>query len=255
MNTGDFARGVAFLFAPDFSKLTAQGVLVALGHAFFTLSLGMGAIMIYGSYMPKDASIAHAAITIAAADTIVALLAGLAIFPLVFANGMEPGAGPGLLFQTLPIAFGQMPGGVFFGTLFFILVVFAAWTSAISLIEPVVAWLVETRGWQRVKAAVLCGILSWVVGLGTVFSFNRWEDVKLWGKTIFDLLDFLTSNIMLPLGGLFIAIFAAWMMKKSSTVDELAMGDGLRYSLWRTVTRYITPVAVILVFLAAIGVI
>lgn len=255
ISSGDFARGLSFLFTPDFSRITGKGVLIAMGHAFFTLSLGMGAIMIYGSYMPHKASIAKTSIIVALADTVVALLAGMAIFPIVFANGLEPGAGPGLIFQTLPIAFGHMPAGSFFGTVFFVLLVFAAWSSAISLIEPAVAWLVENRGWSRVKASVWCGFATWFVGLGTVLSFNLWSDYTLWGKTFFDLLDFLTSNIMLPLGGLFIALFAAWVMKSSSTADELALTEtSLSYITWRFLVRFVTPIAVVIVFLNAIGV-
>lgn len=256
MSTGEaFGAGVEFLFAPDFSKISGRGVLIAMGHAFFTLSLGMGAIMIYGSYMPEHASIGGTSIIIAVADTVVALCAGMAIFPIVFANGLEPGAGPGLIFQTLPLAFGQMPAGTFFGMLFFILLSFAAWSSAISLIEPAVAWLVENRGMGRVPAAVVCGIATWLLGLGTVFSFNIWSEIKLFGKTFFDLLDFLTANIMLPLGGLFIAIFAAWIMSKESSQDELAMKAPPVYQTWRFLVRYITPVAVVVVFLNAVGVI
>lgn len=254
INSGEFARGLSFLFTPDFSRITAEGVLTAMGHAFFTLSLGMGAIMIYGSYMPHKASIAKTSIIVALADTVVALLAGMAIFPIVFANSLEPGAGPGLIFQTLPIAFGHMPGGSFFGTVFFVLLVFAAWSSAISLIEPAVAWLVENKGWTRVKASVWCGFATWFVGLGTVLSFNEWSGYTLWGKTFFDLLDYLTSNIMLPLGGLFIALFAAWVMKASSTADELALAEnGAAHTSWRFLVRYLTPVAVIIVFLNAVG--
>ncbi len=270
MNEGAFDQGLQFLFTPDISKVfqhcevvdgleqcTVSGspLLIALGHAFFTLSLGMGAIMVYGSYMPRSSSIAASAITIALADTAVALLAGMAIFPIVFSNGLEPAAGPGLIFQTLPLAFGAMPGGRFFGTLFFILLVFAAWTSAISLIEPAVAWLVENRGMSRIRAAIWVGLLVWLLGLGSVFSFNIWSEDKLFGKTFFDLLDYLAANIMLPLGGLMIAIFAGRVMARSSTVDELSLGDGVRYRLWRGVIRYVTPVAVMLVFLKAIGVI
>ncbi|MDT8383182.1 MAG: sodium-dependent transporter [Gammaproteobacteria bacterium] len=256
ISSGEFTRGLDFLFTPNFGKLTAEGVLIAMGHAFFTLSLGMGAIMIYGSYMPHNASIAKTSIIVALADTVVALLAGMAIFPIVFANGLEPGAGPGLIFQTLPIAFGHMPGGGFFGTVFFVLLVFAAWSSAISLIEPAVAWLVENRGWTRVKASVVSGLATWLVGLGTVLSFNRWAELTLWGKTFFDLLDFLTSNIMLPLGGLFIAVFTAWVMKSKSTADELALAaKSLGYILWRILVRFVTPIAVTIVFLNAIGVV
>ncbi|MBY4675120.1 sodium-dependent transporter [Marinobacterium arenosum] len=255
MNSGYFTDGLAFLFKPDFSKISAEGVLIALGHAFFTLSLGMGAIMVYGAYLPQKASIATTTVTIAAADTLVALLAGMAIFPIVFANGLEPGAGPGLIFQTLPIAFGQMPGGLLFGTLFFVLLSFAAWTSGISLLEPAVAWLVENRGLSRVVATVGCGGIIWLLGLASALSFNIWSDFTLFGKTIFDNLDFLASNIMLPLGGLLIALFAAWLLPRAISHDELAMREEGTYALWLFMVRYITPVGVSLVFLNAIGLI
>ncbi|WP_177418240.1 sodium-dependent transporter [endosymbiont of Lamellibrachia barhami] len=270
MSTGAFIDGLRFLFEPDFGKLfyvceTVAGtescelsgspILVAMGHAFFTLSLGMGAIMVYGSYMPKGISIARSAVLIALLDTLVALVAGMAIFPIVFANGLEPGSGPGLIFQTLPIAFGAMPGGQLFGTLFFVLLVFAAWTSAISLIEPAVAWLVENRGLSRVRAAGVIGMTTWVLGLGSIFSFNIWsgDEYKLFGMTFFDLLDYLAANIMLPLGGLLIALFAGWLMKRESSVDEFAM-HAWRYGLWRVLIRYVSPLAVVAVFLNAIGI-
>ena len=261
-NSGAFDQGVNFLFQPDFSKISANGILIAMGHAFFTLSLGMGAIMVYGSYLPSGTSIARTVIAVSLMDTLVALLAGLAIFPIVFANGLEPGTGPGLIFQTLPIAFGHMQYGEFFGMLFFVLLVFAAWSSSISLIEPAVAWLVENKGMTRVFASIVAGLVTWLFGLLTVLSFNLWSDVKLLSKfevfkdsTVFDLLDYLTANIMLPLGGLLIAIFAAWKMSRESTVDELGMGDRFFYPLWRFLVRYITPIAVIIVFLKAISVI
>ena len=268
LNTGYFSQGLDFLFHVDFNEVfykcesingveqcafSGEPALTALGHAFFTLSLGMGAIMVYGSYMPKKNSIASSTLIIAIADTVVALLAGMAIFPIVFANGLEPGAGPGLIFQTLPIAFGGMPGGQLFGTMFFVLLVFAAWSSAISLVEPGVAWLVENRGHNRVYAATVVGLLAWLLGLGTVFSFNIWsgEEYQLFGKTFFDLMDYLTSNIMLPLGGFLIAIFATWIMRKESVKDELNMSKG--FDVWYFITRFISPIAVLIVFLNAIG--
>jgi NSS family neurotransmitter:Na+ symporter len=262
------------MFKPDFHALfhhtneagietmTWNPVLIAMGHAFFTLSLGMGAIMVYGSYLPQNASIARVTFMIAAADTAVALIAGMVIFPIVFANNLEPGMGFGLIFKTLPLAFGQMPGGTIFGALFFILLTFAAWTSSISLIEPAVAWLVENRGMSRAGASVLSGIACWLFGLLTVFSFNIWSDVHplhmfevFRDKTVFDLLDYLTANIMLPLGGLLIAIFAVWIMSREATRDELNMGEGPAYMLWRVLVRYITPLAVSIVFLRAIEII
>lgn len=257
---GDFYSGLKFMFAPDFSKFTPTVVLNAMGQAFFSLSLGMGAIMIYGSYLPEDTSIATTSFQVAMADTVVAIFAGLAIFPIVFANGLEAAQGPGLIFNTLPLAFGQMTGGVLFGTLFFILLVFAAWTSAISLIEPAVAWLVEKFSISRLASTLICGFITWLVGLGTVYSFNDWNKIELFngtfldGKSFFDLLDYLTSNIMLPLGGILICVFAAWLMREPSSREELNMNRKIAYSIWRFLARYITPAGVILIFLHVLGV-
>ena len=258
MTTGHFMEGVRFLFTPG--EISGKGVLIAMGHAFFTLSLGMGAIMVYGSYLSDEHSIVKASMLIGLADTAVALLAGLAIFPIVFANGLEPGSGPGLIFQTLPIAFGHMQGGTLMGVLFFSLLLFAAWTSAISLIEPAVAYLVENHGFTRLSASVWMGVATWFVGLGTVFSFNIWKEKTLTipylfeDLTFFDTLDYLTANIMLPLGGLAIAVFAAWIMRRESSEEELATLPVI-YKIWRFLVSYITPVAVIVVFLRAVNVI
>ena len=257
---GDFLGGLKFLFEPDFSKLSPEVVLKAMGQAFFSLSLGMGAIMMYGSYLPDDASIATTSFQVAFADTLVAILAGMAIFPIVFANGLEAGQGPSLIFNTLPLAFGQMTGGLIFGTIFFILLVFAAFTSAISLIEPAVAWLVEKFSISRFISSIICGLVTWVVGLGTVFSFNTWSKIEVFngtfleGKSFFDLLDYLTSNIMLPLGGILICIFAAWFMTETSRREELKIKHEGAYKLWRFLARYITPIGVILIFLHVLGI-
>ncbi|HEB98120.1 MAG TPA: sodium-dependent transporter, partial [Thiotrichales bacterium] len=206
VSTGEFQQAVQYLFKPDFSKVDGEVVLSAMGQAFFSLSLGMGAIMIYGSYLSHTASITRTAVIIAGMDTLVAVLAGLAIFPLVFAYGLEPSGGPGLIFITLPIAFGQMPGGAFFGAMFFILLVFAAWTSAISLLEPVVTWLVENKGMNRVKAAAWAGLAAWLLGILSLLSLNLMsgEEFKLFGMSFLDLMDWVTANVMLPLGGLLI---------------------------------------------------
>nr|VFK55101.1 MAG: neurotransmitter:Na+ symporter, NSS family [Candidatus Kentron sp. TUN] len=252
--TGKFGEGAAFLFRPDFSKLTGTSILVAMGQAFFSLSLGMGVMLAYGSYLPQRVSIGRSVFAICIADTLVALIAGLAIFPLVFAHGLEPGAGPGLVFQTLPLALGQMGGGVLFGTLFFMLLVVAGWTSSISILEPTVQWMEERFGIRRISAAVSAGIGAWLLGLVTVFSFNLWDEFKLWGKTPFDLLDYLTSNIMLPLGGLLFALFAGWKMARASTREELGIGDGLGFKVWRFLVRYVSPVGIGLVMLHSLGV-
>ncbi len=254
MTTGHFGEAVSFLFQPDFSKLTTSGVLVALGHAFFTLSLGMAVMMAYGSYLPKNVSIAKASVTVSVMDTGVALLAGLAIFPIVFANGMEPGAGPGLIFQTLPLAFGQMPMGTLFGTLFFVLLVFAAWTSGISLLEPLVEWLEEQKGMNRTVSTLIAGLVCWVLGIASILSLNLWSDVTplgmfamFEGKTIFDLLDYLTANILLPLGGLLVAVLVGWFMSKQALQNELSLSEG-GFKLWYNTLKFITPVAVLVVF-------
>ncbi|MBV0933604.1 sodium-dependent transporter [Marinobacterium weihaiense] len=253
--TGKFGEAVSFMFSPDFSKLTTEGVLKALGHAAFTLSIGIGVMMAYGSYLPQKVNIARTAMTIAFMDTGVALLAGLAIFPLVFANGLEPGAGPGLIFVTLPLAFGQMTGGVLFGTLFFGLLLVAALTSAISMLEPVVEWLEEHKGISRAKSAFFGGLAIWLVGIGTVLSFNVWSDIHplgflpyFEGKTLFDLLDFLVSSLMMPLGGLAIALFVGWAMQRQGLDDEIGL-KGAVYSAFMFVLRYLTPAGIAVVFL------
>ena len=248
VQSGSFAQGWDFLFHFNPEDLTWDAVLVALGHAFFTLSLGMGAIMVYGSYMPRTSSIGSSVLIIAAMDTLVALIAGLSIFPIVFANNMDPGAGPGLMFVTLPVAFGQMPGGQVFGFVFFLLVGVAAWTSAISLMEPAAAWLVEKLGWSRIPACMVLGLVVWLLGIGALGSFNFLSDVKLIGFNIFDFLDFITANVMLPLGGLLIAVFAGWFMTRSMCENELEISSPLLFNAWYIVLRFLAPVAVALVF-------
>jgi NSS family neurotransmitter:Na+ symporter len=255
MAVGDFARSAAFMFTPDFSKVTPVAVLSALGHAFFSLSLGMGAVMVYGSYLQRHVSIARTSFYVAIADTGVGLLVGLAIFSLVFANELEPAAGPGLIFQTLPIAFGRMPGGSFIGTLFFILVAFAAWTSAISLVEPAIAWLTENTQLTRKQSAWLIGITDWLLGIAVLLSFNKWQNVHLlFGLGIFDTLDKLTTTIMLPLGGLAMAIFAGWVMRTMHVQEELGLANPV-YRLWRLTIRYISPLAIIAIFAYLFGLI
>lgn len=248
MQTEGFSAGWDFLFHFDTSELSWDAVLVALGHAFFTLSLGMGAIMAYGSYMPKKTSIGGAVIWIAIMDTLVALIAGLVIFPIVFSNGMDPGAGPGLMFVTLPVAFGQMPGGQIFGFVFFLLVGIAAWTSAISLMEPAAAWLVEKFQWKRVPACVVLGAVVWGLGVAALGSFNFMSDVLIFGFNVFDFLDFMTANVMLPLGGLFIALFTGWIVKRKMAENELAISSPLLFNAWYISLRFIAPVAVAVIF-------
>lgn len=253
MSVGDMQAAYHFMFTPDFSKITPVAVLSALGHAFFSLSLGMGSVMVYGSYLQRNVSIAHTTICIAVADTLLGLLVGLAIYSLVFANQLTPNAGPGLIFQTLPIAFGHMPLGNVFAALFFILVAFAAWTSAISLVEPTIAWVVENTSIKRAYATTGLGLIIWLLGIAVSLSFNVWGDIKIaFGLGIFDSLDKLTSTIMLPVGGLLMAIFAGYVMKPHHRQDELNLGSNF-YQAWKITNNVVAPVAILMVFLYLLG--
>ncbi len=255
MAVGDFTASRHFMFTLDFSKITPIAVLSALGHAFFSLSLGMGAVMVYGSYLQRDVSIARTTIYIALADTALGLLVGLAIYSLVFANHLEPAAGPGLIFQTLPIAFGHMPGGHIIGVLFFLLVAFAAWTSAISLVEPAIAWIIENTHISRLQSALMIGLAVWLLGVAVVLSFNDWSDIKIiFGLNIFETLDKLTSTILLPLGGILMALFAGFIMKKEHVQEELGLHD-IGYKCWRIANNILAPIAIMAVFFYLFGII
>lgn len=248
-NSGGFEAGLDFMFDLNWDALSIDGLLVAMGHAFFTLSLGMGAIMAYGAYLPKSTPIAPTVLTIALLDSIVAIAAGLAIFPIVFANGLEPGQGPGLMFVTVPLAFGQMPLGALFGTIFFVLVSFAAITSAISLTEPALAFLVERYNAKRSHVAISLGISCWLLGVGTVFSFNVWSEFDvIAGLNIFEFLDFISGNVMLPLGGLFIALFAGYALPQAIVRAQLGLLTRGASILWTALIKIIAPLGVISIF-------
>lgn len=251
---GDFAAGARFLFSFNIEDVTWRSALIALGHAFFSLSIAMGAIMAYGAYMPGDLAIGKSAITVAVLDTLVSLIAGLAIFPLVFATpGIAPGEGPGLMFVTLPVAFGNMPYGIIFGAAFFMMVVLAAWTSTISLLEPAVAYLHERFHFHRISANLLIAGSVWLLGLGTVFSFNDWAEVRpLLGMTVFGLIDFVTTNVLLPLGGLLIAVFVGWVMKREFVEQELQLDSARFRRIWYWLVRYVSPLMVLIIFVAGV---
>ncbi|MCX8650443.1 sodium-dependent transporter [Gilliamella sp. B2776] len=243
-----FGQAFKFLFTPNWSAISGTAVLAALGHAFFSLSLGMGIMMAYGSYLGKDVNLLSTARTVVILDVIVAMLSGMAIFPLVFANGLQPGEGPGLIFVTLPIAFGNMAGGTILGILFFIFLTFAALTSSISLLEPTVELLEEKTHMGRKTATVVSSIIIWALGIACILSFNEWSGVKLFDKNIFDLLDYLTSKIMLPVTGLGTVVFGAWMMNQKRIREELNLNE-FWFSVWTLVSRFIVPVAVILILI------
>ncbi|HEX9741499.1 MAG TPA: sodium-dependent transporter, partial [Nitrospiraceae bacterium] len=208
MIAGDFAAGAAFLFVPDFSKLNMETVLLAIGQAFFSLGIGLGVLLTIGAYADRKSSIIKASLVVAAADGAVALIAGLAIFPIVFAHGLSPAEGPGLIFATLPVAFGRMAGGAFLGPLFFVLMALAALTSAITILETVVATVEDYSGMSRARITLLLTLLLWLVGLGTVYSFGALADFHPLAfvpafaeRNIFESLDYIVSNFMMPAGG------------------------------------------------------
>jgi NSS family neurotransmitter:Na+ symporter len=252
LTTGHFLEGLAFMFSPDWESFSGDSFIAAMGQAFFTLSLGMGAIMAYGAYMPAGSSVVGTATTIAVLDTSVALMSGLVIFPLVFANGLESSAGPGLMFITLPIAFGQMAGGQIFGTLFFVLVTFAAVTSSISLLEPAVAWVGERLNTSRAKASLVVGGIAWAVGLGSAASFNIAKDVTLPnGWNFFDVMDQISNNVLLPVGGILIALFSSWLLNKT-ILDEQLSEDQTFFLSWLWLARIVAPLGVLMVFTVTI---
>lgn len=251
---GDVGAAMSFLFTFNLADLSLEGWLQAMGQSFFTLSLGMGAIMAYGAYMSSEASLTRTAISIAFVDTAIALLAGIAIFSLVFGSGLEAGQGPGLMFVTLPIAFAELPAGWLIGGVFFVLVIGAAITSSISLIEPVAAYLVERFGLSRPVAVGLMVSLCWLLGLMTVFSFNIWSEDTIthawFGRSPFDVLEFLT-NILMPLGGLLIALFAGWALTREEVLREMST-NATWFQIWQFLVRFVAPTAVAFVFLRTI---
>lgn len=251
---GDFGAAASFLFTFNLADLSLEGWLQAMGQSFFTLSLGMGAIMAYGAYMSSEASLSRTAFAVAFVDTAVAMVAGLAIFSLVFGAGLDAGAGPGLMFVTLPLAFAEMPFGALIGGVFFILVLGAAISSSISLIEPVAAFLVERFDLTRPQAVFAMVVASWALGLLTVMSFNMWAEASpihtLFGRSAFDFIELLT-NIFMPLGGLLIALFAGWALTHSEVMKEMRTSETW-FHVWRFLVRFVAPAAVAFVFLRTI---
>jgi NSS family neurotransmitter:Na+ symporter len=246
---GDFGAALSFLFRPDFEKLDTKIVLGAFGQAFFSVSVGITNLMAYGAYIERTTNLPRASAVIAGADTFVAILAGLAIFPIVFHYGLQPGEGPGLVFIGLPVAFGQIPGGLVFGSAFFILLFFAAITSSIAMMEPPVSFIMSATRLSRRAAALLSGSISFALGILAALSFNVLGDFHPLGaipifseKTFFDLFDYTITNLFMPLGGILIAVFAGWIMKRKFSVDELFDGRNiLAYRVWLFLVRFLAP--------------
>ncbi len=244
-------RGLAFFLKPDFSKLTMNSVISALGQSFFSLSLGMGAMITYGSYLSQKDRILHSALYIVILDTLVAILAGLAIFPAVFAMNMAPDGGPGLIFHIIPAVFGNMEYGIFFAILFFVLLFIAALTSGISLLEVIVAYFIDEKGWGRSKAVWVFGMVIFLLGIPSALSFGVMEGVKVFaGLTFFDFMDKLTSNYMLPIGGFFIAVCLGWKYGLENTIHELDPDTRIisLKELWAFFIKFISPVLLLLLF-------
>ncbi len=232
----------------------------AIGLGFFSIGTGIGAMITYAAYAPRDINLGVAAILTIAADTFASFLAAFAIFPLVFAYGLNPGEGAGLMFTTLPIAFGQMPGGAFVGAAFFLLLVVSALASAISLLELVVAWATDTLKVSRPLAAYVSAFVCWVIGIGTVLSFNHWSTwyplealPTFSNKSFFDVVDYLTSNIMLPLGGIFLGLFVGWVMSKKAIFEELGIQDGPVWQLFRFLLGVVCPLVIFVLFVVNLG--
>lgn len=254
-------QALEFLLHPDFSALSPHGVLVAVGHAFFTMTLAAGVLMMFGAYLPQETSIARTAIGVALADTAVALIAGLAIFPVVFGFGLDPAEGPGLMFQTVPLALAAIPAGVVLTTLFFATLSLAAFSTMITNVRAFVHLFHERLHASRVLAALMCGGAVWVLSLASVFSFSGadWTrlDITLLGRdvpTLYHAIEHIAINLLLPVGGLLIAVFAGWVMKDPMTREELALTPAA-FMLWRFLVRYVAPIALGALLLNLAGVI
>ena len=248
--TPGLESSLSFLFSFDIEKLTPAIVVSALGHAFFTLAIGAGCILVYGSYLAPKTPIFSTVIVISFLDVLVAVLAGIAIFPLVFTYGLSPTEGPGLMFEVLPIAFSQMPYGNIIGILFFLLLIMAAWTSTISLAEPLVIILVERLKLSRTMSCIWIGLLAWILGIGSVLSFNYWSKVVIFEEwNFFGAITDMSTNIILPLGGLAFAIFAGWYLPSSVSQQELQFKNNILFNIWRALIRYIAPLGIIAIIL------
>lgn len=250
-------EGLIFYFTPDFSKIDANVVNAALAQAFFSLSLGMGAMLTYSSYLSHKENLPSAALSVTLLDTLVALLAGAVILPAVFAFGFDPAAGPGLTFKTLPAVFSQMPAGALFGTMFFLLLAIAALTSAISLLEVVVAYFVDEKGMPRRAAATLFGFVAFLIGIPSSLSLGIWSGLSFGGKSFFDIMDYLATNLLLPIGGIFVAIFVGWVIAPKA-MEEVTSNGAHPFPLaplWCFFCRYVSPVAIGWILFEGLGVI
>jgi NSS family neurotransmitter:Na+ symporter len=250
---GGFPAAADYLFAADFSKVSPAMVLAAVGQAFFSVGVAMAGMMTFGAYLPKDVSITRSVLIIVSADTLVALVAGLVIFPAVFKFGLDPAGGAGLVFQTLPVAFAQMPGGQIVAILFFTLLAVGAITSMVGLIEPVVSWLEEHRGLARhASTLVTIGAVA-ALSVFSVLSYNVLSEYQVFGRDLNGILDYLSNQVLLPLGGFLIAVFVGWFVSRETAEDELDMTYPGLFRLWHFSIRYVVPPAVLVILVTGLG--
>jgi len=249
---GGFAEAVTWLFTPDFSKISATTVLAAVSQAFFSIGVAMGGMMTYGAYLPRSISITRSVIIIVVADTFVAILAGLVIFPAVFHNGLDPAEGAGLIFHTLPVAFAQMPGGYLFSILFFIVLAVAGITSMVGLVESVNHWVEERFAIPRHKSALLVVGSIAVLSVLSCLSYNAMDELRIAGNNFNDAMDYFSTKILLPVGGLLIAIFAGWVVTKQASQDELTTLNVVGYEIWHFLIRFVVPPALLVIFVMGI---
>ena len=255
----DMSSAIEFLFSPNFSELSVTSILLALGQAFFSVGVGVGFMMTYGAYLPKDISIPKAAFVIGSVDTGVALLAGLAIFPIVFATGLDPSEGPGLVFVTMPVAFSAMPFGYILGVTFFLLLFVAAYTTTIGMLEPVVAYLEERWNRGRLALAIWAGLVIWLIGILPALSDNVLADVKplafitgLADKSIFETFDFITASVLIPINAFLIALFAGWVVSVETFKSELGFRSDALFNVWIVLMRYMVPLAVLVITISGL---
>jgi len=251
---------LTFLFSPDFSLITPSAVLIALGQAFFTLSIGQGTLVTYGSYLGKKDNLVTTSLPIILMDTVVSILSAIAVFTIVFSIGMEPDSGPGLIFHTLPWAFSQLPIGYILAVLFFLLVTLAALTSEISALEPAVAYFIDEHGWKRSKAVLVCGFSAFLLGVPSALSYSVLKDYTLFGMTFLDLMDFLSSTILIPVGGFLAVVLVGWVWGKKSALKALRDGASEMFNRFPIIEKYFwmsfkygAPILIMFVFFNAIG--
>lgn len=254
-----FSEAVHFIFYPDMSKLTPSGVLEALGLSFFTLSLGQGVMLTYGSYMKKTDDIPKTAMIVVLMDILVSLLVALVIFPMIFTYGFEPRSGPGLIFKVLPVIFSQMPASVFVSSVFFILFIFTALTSSVALVEVIVANFIDLLGWSRKKSCIVVGVAIFIVGIPCALSecqgiFANWK--AIYGKTYFEVMSFVVSNWILPVGGMLTAVFTGWVLLKEECVEEFLQGTSWKWLFrpWFFMVRWLAPLSTFVIILYKSGV-